>query len=168
MGSLKVLKETGDLEVQRNSETVWNSLITIPTPPGRPAHRSQGSTSTIEPRAGALGDWGRRGPAAPRRQRGQPGFLCPPRPSPLAAAPSLPHPRPPSRPAGDREMTASATPRRKPLPEPEQTAHVTAAAHAGAALITQTRSREWAWYSVGRTGGARGGTAAWVLSPELP
>lgn len=98
-GVAKVLgEEREDLGVQRNSETVWNSLITSPTPPGRPAHRSQGSTSAIEPQAGALGDWGRRGPAAPRRQRGQPGFLCPPRPSPLAAAPSLPHPRPPSSP----------------------------------------------------------------------
>lgn len=133
-GVAKVLEEEREeLGVQRNSETVRNSLITVP-PHQPPAHRSQGSTSAIEPQAGALGDWGRRGPAAPRRQRGSLGF-CPPRPSCLAVAPASSS-WSSIEPAGDREMTASATPGGSAAGAQSKLLTWTAAAHVTPRQIT--------------------------------
>lgn len=62
-----------------------------PHPTQPEAHRSLGSTSATAPKAGAPGDWGRKGPAAPGGQRGRPKHLCQPHWGCLPAAPALPH-----------------------------------------------------------------------------
>ncbi|XP_033615571.1 uncharacterized protein LOC117284490 [Fukomys damarensis] len=69
---------------------------------------SRESTSAAAPKAGAPGDWGRRGPKAPGRQRG---FHCGPHRGRLPAAPALPPPPPPSVSRDAEKLCTSRKPR---------------------------------------------------------